>query len=384
MKFVNAFTCGWLLAGSLLCGSAFAADVNVGFISALSGPNAGYGITLLKGAKAAISVVSKVNGRTLNLISLDDGSETTLDTRDARKLVSENKVDILVGGSSVAGNLAIAAVGYETETPLIATSPIRLPEGQRGWTITVTAPASMMLKAVVDEMKKSGVHTVGYIGFADAWGDLAYAELLKYAADANIKIVANERYARTDVSVTGQVLRVMSKHPDAIITGTAGSAGAIAYRTLAERGYRGKIYGTHGIVNSDFLRLAGKSVEGLIVPAPPGLVAEQLPADNPIRKSVMDFRAHYQAVNGEAARDAFASIPWDVWQLIVNAISRIPVGIEPGTHAFRVALRDALATSHEVVGSSGIYNFKPGDVYGVDERARVIVTVKNGAWKLLH
>ncbi|TAL75683.1 MAG: ABC transporter substrate-binding protein [Burkholderiaceae bacterium] len=367
-----------------VCSAANAADIKIGFISALTGPNAAEGIPYLKAAKTAIDMVPRAGGHTIKLITLNDNSDISQDVRDARKLISDDNVDVLISGSSVAGNLAVIAVGRETETPQIVMSPVHLPEERRGWTFSVSQPASMMLKGVVDEMRRAGVHTVGFIGFSDAWGDLAYSELVKNAAADGLKVVANERYARSDVSVTGQVLKVMAAHPDAVITGTVGSAAALPYVELAARGYRGKIYGTHGNVNADFVRLAGKSINGLVVPAPPGVVAEQLPENNPIRKVALAFQHKYKEVNGEPVRDTFAMQSQDAWLLIANAASRVPASLQPGTKAYRVALRDALATTRNVVGTLGVYDFKPGEVYGVDTRARVIVKLENGSWELQH
>jgi branched-chain amino acid transport system substrate-binding protein len=240
-----------------------------------------------------------------------------------------------------------------------------------------------MVGAVVERMKKSGVKTVGYIGFSDAWGDLVYDSLTKAADAAGIKVLTNERFARADTSVTGQVLKVVAARPDAVITGTSGTPGALPYRALAERGYKGPIFGTHALINPDFVRVGGESVEGLLAPTGPVIVAEQLPADNPIRKVSLDFRAAYPKAHGAAPTDAFSAYSFDAWLLFADAAQRAAAKAEPGTPAFRLALRDAIVSTKELVGTHGVYNFKADNRYGSDERSRVMVKLEKGQWKLV-
>ena len=232
-------------------------------------------------------------------------------------------------------------------------------------------------------MKKSGAKTVGYIGFADASGDLFHDALVKSAATAGIKVVTNERYARTDASVMGQVLRIAALKPDAVLDGGTGTPGALPVLALAERGYKGLVYGTHGLINPDFVRVAGASAQGLLAPTGPVIVAEQLPANHPVRKVALDFRAAYERAHGAAPNDAFSAYAFDAWLVMADAVARAVAKAEPGTPAFRAALRDAIVSGNEVVGSHGVYNFRPDSRYGVDERARVMVRLEQGQWKLV-
>jgi branched-chain amino acid transport system substrate-binding protein len=240
-----------------------------------------------------------------------------------------------------------------------------------------------MVDAVVERMKRNGVKTVGYIGFSDAWGDLVYDALMKAAGPAGIKVVSNERYARADSSVTGQVLKIVALHPDAVMTGGAGTPGALPFLALAERGFKGGVYGQHGLINPDFIRVAGAAGNGALMPTGPVIVAEQLPADYPTRKIALEFRQAFQKVNNAPSTDAFSAYSFDGYLVFADAATRaMATKAEPGTAQFRVALRDAIMTTKEVVGTHGVFNFKAGDLYGVDNRARVIVKLENGQWKL--
>ncbi|MCW5660394.1 MAG: ABC transporter substrate-binding protein [Burkholderiaceae bacterium] len=371
-----------LATGALAFAAAtLAADLKVGLSVSLSGPNSSLGIPYAKGMQAAVAYKPEINGRKVQLIVLDDGSDPTNAGRNARKLVEEEKVDILMGSSGVPATIAISQVGRESKTPMIGLSPISLPPAESDWTVTVAQPPQLMIDAVVARMKRDGVKTVGYIGFTDAWGDLVYNSLMKAAEPAGIKVVTNERYARSDQSVTGQVLKIVAARPDAVMTGGSGTPGALPYLALAERGFKGGVYGQHGLINPDFVRVAGASANGSYMPTGPVIVAEQLPNDYPTKKLALDFRSTFQKVNNAPTTDAFSAYSFDAYMVFADAVARAKG--EPGSAAFRQSLRDAIFSAKEVIGTHGVYNFKQGNLYGVDERARVIVKLEGGQWKLV-
>lgn len=367
-----------------LAASTLAADLKVGLSVSLSGPNSSLGIPYAKGMQAALAYKGEIGGRKVQLIVLDDASDPTTAGRNARKLIEEDKVDVLMGTSGVPAAIAMAQVGKEAKAPMIGLSPISIDPADNPWVMTVAQPTQLMVEAVVERMKRNGVKTVGYIGFTDAWGDLVYNALIKAAEPAGIKVLTNERYARADASVTGQILKIVALRPDAVMTGGAGTPGALPFLALAERGFKGGVYGQHGLINPDFIRVAGAAGNGALMPTGPVIVAEQLPADHPTRKMALDFRAVFQKVNNAPSTDAFSAYSFDGWLVFADAAARAlqATKAEPGTAEFRLALRDAIMSVKEVVGTHGVYNFKPGNLYGVDNRARVIVKLENGQWKL--
>ncbi len=370
-------------AGAMvIAAGAAAADLKVGLSVSLSGPNSSLGIPYAKGMQAALAYKPEINGRKVQLIVLDDASDPSTAGRNARKLIEDDKVDILMGSSGVPASVAMAQVGKEAKTPMIGLSPLALDPNENPWVVTVAQPPQLMIDAVVERMKRNGVKTVGYIGFSDSWGDLVYGALNKAAEPAGIKVVSNERYARADASVTGQVLKIVALRPDAVMTGGAGTPGALPFLALAERGFKGGVYGQHGLINPDFIRVAGAAGSGALMPTGPVIVAEQLPAEYPTKKMALDFKAVFQKVNNAPSTDAFSAYSFDSWLVFADAASRAMGKAEPGTPEFRVALRDAIMSTKEVVGTHGVYNFKPGSLYGVDTRARVIVKLDNGQWKL--
>lgn len=372
---------GTITLAAGLASTAWSADLKVGFVTSLSGPGSSIGIPYAKGIQAAAAFKPEVGGRKIQLIQLDDASDPSTAARNARKLIDDEKVDVLIGTSGVPGSMAIAAVARESKTPMIGITPLSFAAEDGAWTVTVAQPVPLMVSAVVDSMKRAGVKTVAYIGFSDSWGDLVYDALQKSAGPAGIKIVTNERYARADSSVAGQVLKMVAARPDAVITGGSGTPGALPYLALAERGFKGPIYGTHALINPDFIRVSGASAQGLLAPTGPVIVAEQLPASNPTRKVTMDFRAAFQKAHGVPTTDAFSAYTFDAWLVLADAAARAKG--EPGTPQYRAALRDAILSTKELVGTHGVYNFKPGATSGADERARVVVKLDKGQWKLV-
>jgi len=362
--------------------AAHAADIKVGVILPLSGPVAAQGLSTVEGIKAGAQYQNSVNGHQLKIIQLDDASNPSMTTRNARKLVSQDNVDVLIGTSSVPGAMALATVSREEKTPLVSFTPIELKDDAAAWAVTTTQSGDTMVSAVVDEMKRNGVKTVGYIGFADAWGDVAYAALQKHAKEAGIEVVANERYARADNSVAAQVLKVMAAKPDAVLGGGAGTPGALPYIGLHERGYKGAIYGTHAILSPEFVKLVGEAGEGLLVPTGPALVGSQLPADNPSKAIIDEYSKAYKAAHGEDPYDVFSAYAFDAWLVVVEAAKRVPADIQPGTSEYRTALRDAIKSTAKLAGTEGVFSYAPDTAYGVDKSSVVIVKLEKGHWTL--
>ncbi len=373
-----------VVAASLGFAAAAQAEITVGFITSQSGPGSSIGVLYDRGMKAAVEYASSIGAEKIKLIQLDDGSDPSAATRNARKLVEENKVDLLIGTSTAASTSAMVPIANELKVPMIAISPISVAANDAGdrWAIVMPQPPTLMVKVVVDRMKRDGVKQFAYIGFSDAWGDLVYNGAQKPAEADGLKILTNERYARTDTSVTGQVLKMMATKPDAVLLGGAATQGALPPLALTERGYKGPLYGTPALLNTDFIRVGGKSVEGVQVSAGPVIVAEQLPDSHFSKKISMDFRAAYQKANGMPTSDGFSAYSFDAWLVFLDAAKRaMATGAKPGTPEFRVALKNAIFSTKDLVGTHAIYNYKPTDSYGVDERALVMVRLVNGQWK---
>jgi branched-chain amino acid transport system substrate-binding protein len=370
------------VAAALLAATLAQADINVGVSVSATGPAASLGIP----EKNTIALLPKsIAGQKVNYIVLDDATDTTAAVSNARKLVSEHKVDVILGSTTTPNTLAMTDVAVESQTPLISMAAsariIEPMDAKRKWVFKTPQNDIAMSLAIAEHMAAAGVQTVGFIGFNDAYGEGWYQEFSKAAALKKIKIVGNERYARPDTSVTGQVLKLMAAKPDAVLVAGAGTPAALPQKTLKERGYAGKYYQTHGVANADFLRVGGKDVEGTFLPAGPVLVAEQLPASHPVKKSALAYVAAYEAANGKGSVSTFGAHAWDAGLLMANAVPTALKKAQPGTPEFRAALRDALEATKELPGAHGIFSMTPNDHLGLDQRARVMVKIENGAWK---
>jgi len=361
------------------------ADLNVGVVVSATGPAASLGIP----EKNTIALMpTRIGGEKVNYIVLDDASDTTTAVKNTRKLLTEDKVDVIIGSTITPNSLAMIDIVAEAETPMISMAAsariVDTANPKVKWVFKTPQNDIQMSTAIVEHMTNAGVKTVAFIGFADAYGEGWYQEFSKIAEARKLKIVANERYNRADTSVTGQVLKVIAAKPDAVLVAGSGTPAALPQKTLKERGYKGAYYQTHGVANKDFLRICGKDCEGTLLPAGPVLVAAQLPADNPIKMVAMDYVGRYEAAHGKGSSWTFVAQAWDAGLMLQNAVPVALKKAKPGSKVFKLALRDALEGLKNVTVSHGIMNMSPQDHLGFDQRARVMVQVVNGDWKLIQ
>jgi branched-chain amino acid transport system substrate-binding protein len=358
------------------------AQIKVGVTVASTGPAASLGIP----ERNTVSLLpTEIAGQKVEYIVLDDGTDTTAAVRNMRKLITDDKVDVVVGTSVTPGSLAMVDVAGETQTPMIsvaANARIVAPvEGARQWVFKTPQNDQLMAGALADAMVKHGIKTLGFIGYNDAYGE-GWLNVMKEAAEAKgIKMVAVERYARNDTSVTGQVLKLVAAKPDGILVAGSGTPVALPQSELKNRGYKGIMYQTHGAANNDVLRVCGKDCNDMYLPAGPLLVADQLPDDNPVKKTALDYKTKYEAKYGPGTINTFGGHMWDAGLLIEAAVpAALKTGAKPGTAEFRKALRDALEQVKDLPVSQGVFTMSPTDHAGLDERARVMVKVVDGKW----
>lgn len=359
------------------------ADINVGVTLSATGPAASLGIP----EKNTIALLpTKIAGQKVNYIVLDDASDTTTAVKNTRKLISENKVDVIIGSTITPNSLAMVDVVAEAETPMIsmaASARIIDPANPKTkWVFKTPQNDTHMATAIIEHMTNNNVKTVAFIGFNDAYGEGWYQEFAKIAEARKIKLVANERYNRADTSVTGQVLKIVTAKPDAVLIAGSGTPAALPQVVLQERKFAGKYYQTHGVANNDFLRIGGKNVEGTFLPAGPMLVASQLPNDNPVKKSATTYIQKYEAAYGKGNIATFGGHAWDAGLLLEAAVPAALKKGQPGSKEFRAALRDSLEGVKGLAGAHGVFDMSPTDHLGFDQRARVMVEIKNGAWVL--
>jgi branched-chain amino acid transport system substrate-binding protein len=371
-----------LLATAMALGlSASAqAQIKIGAILSISGPAAAMGV----GYKGAFDLFpTEIAGQKVEYIIRDDATDASTAYTIAQKMISEDHVDAFIGPSLTASDAAVAPLANQAKVPMLAMAPYEYDPRKQPYTFNDAQPLSLMVAAVFKYMQQHDVKTIGYIGFSDGWGDQVLASTKASASADGIRILADERYARTDTTCEAQALKLISTHPQAVMMGNSATPAALPVVALRHRGYKGAIYGNHGIVSPAFIKVGGTAVEGVIAVTSPVVVADELPAANPIKPVATTFVKDYTTKIGGGV-GPFAGYSYDAFLLLQSAIPEALKAGKPGTEAFRVALRDALEKTHELVGVSGIYTMSPTDHNGQDARAAVLVEVKDGAWRAIQ
>jgi branched-chain amino acid transport system substrate-binding protein len=367
-----------------LASTAATAQVKIGLIASSSGPTAVVGIPQ---KNTAALLPKKIGDLTIEYIVLDDASDPTQSVMDVKKLLSEYRIDALIGPSGSPNAVGIVQFMAESGTPMLApvgTTAVVLPmDDKKRWVFKTTQNDQLISDALVAHMVKTGVKTVGFIGFNDPYGENWYAVFNAQAQKAGIKIVASERYVRADTSVTGQVAKLMAAKPDAVLVAAAGGPTVLPQTTLVDAGYKGRIYQTHGAAAPDFLRMGGAKVEGTVLAASLMLVLPEIPDTTASKPVAQEYISAYEKMYGSKPATFGANV-YDAGLLLQRALPEAAKRGKPGTPEFRAALRDALEATRELVGTQGVYNMSPADHSGFDERGRVLITVKDGNWRLLR
>ena len=367
--------------GALAASGTAQAQIKLGAILSISGPGAAMGV----GYKGAFDLFpTEIAGQKVEYIIRDDATDASTGYTIAQKMISEDHVDAIIGPSLTATDAAVAPLANQAKVPMLAMAPYEYDPQKQPYTFNDAQPLSLMVSAVFKYMQQHGVKDIGYIGFSDGWGDQVLGATKQVAGDDGIKILADERYARTDTTCEAQVLKLISTHPQAVMMGNSATPATLPVVALRHRGFKGGIYGNHGIVSPAFIKVGGTAVEGVIAATSPVVVADQLPDSNPVKQVAAKFAKDYTAKFPGQGVGPFAGYSYDAFLLLNNAIPEALKSAKPGTEAFRVALRDALEKTHEVVGVSGVYTMSPTNHNGQDARAAVLVEVKDGAWRAIQ
>ncbi len=362
------------LAATVACSAALA-DINIGVSLALTGPGSGLGIPMQNQLKLFPKTIA---GEKVNLIVLDDATDPGKGSANARRFVTEDKVDVIFGSCITAVAAAMTDIAAEAGTVQVAGSPVGVPAGKDKWLFRLPQSNTVMGHAVVEHMKKQGVKTIGFLGYTDAYGEQWLKEITPQLDKAGIKIVATERFARTDTSVTPQALKINAANPDAVLIVASGSGAAMPQLGMVERGYKGKIYQTHAAATQDLMRVGGKAVEGTFVVSGPAVIAEQLPDSHPSKKVSMDFVNKFEAANGPKSRNQFAGHAYDFQVTMEKVLPAALKKAKPGTPEFRAAIRDGIEGMGRTVFAHGVMNWTKDDHWGYTMETGVMLKVVDG------
>ncbi len=352
-------------------------EITIGITITTTGPAAALGIP----ERNALDFVPKeIGGVPLKVIVLDDGGDPTNATTNARRFVTESKADIIMGSSITPATIAVSNVANEAGIPHIGLAPFPITPDRAKWSVSMPQPIPIMGKVIYEHMKANNIKTVGYIGYSDSYGDLWFNDFKMQAVPMGMTMVDEERFARPDTSVAGQVLKLVAANPDAVLIGASGTAAALPQTALRERGYKGLIYQTHGAASMDFIRIGGKAAEGVLMASGPVMSPETQPDTALTKKPGLALNTAYEAKYGPNSRSQFAGHSYDAFEVLKRVVPVALKTAKPGTGEFRDAIRQALLTEREIACSQGVYNFTEKDRYGLDDRSRIILTVKDGKY----
>ncbi|MBN8984920.1 MAG: ABC transporter substrate-binding protein, partial [Rhizobiales bacterium] len=319
------------LPGLVAPAQAQSNEIVVGISVTTTGPAAALGIP----ERNALEFVPKeIGGVPLKVIVLDDGGDPTAATNNARRFVTESKADIIMGSSTTPPSIAMSTVANEAAVPHFGLAPFPITPERAKWSVSMPQPIPIMGKVLYEHMKKNNVKTVGYIGYSDSYGDLWFNDLKNQAVPMGIKIVDEERFARPDTSVTGQALKLIAANPDAILIGASGTAAALPQSTLRDRGYKGLIYQTHGAASMDFIRIAGKAAEGVLMASGPVMDPEGQDDSALTKKPGLELNKAYEAKHGANSRSQFAGHSFDAFKVLERVVPVALKSAKPGTPEF--------------------------------------------------
>src|SRR5712672_4103456 len=352
-------------------------EIVIGISISTTGPAAALGIP----ERNALDFVPKeIGGVPLKLIVLDDGGDPTAATTNARRFVTESRADIIMGSCITPPTIAVSTVTNEAAIPHFGLAPFPINEARMKWSVDLPQSIPIMGKVLYEHMKANNIKTVGYIGYSDSYGDLWVNDFKAQAVPLGLSMVDEERFARPDTSVAGQVLKLVAANPDAVLIGASGTAAGLPQAELRERGYKGLIYQTHGAASMDFIRIAGKAAEGVIMASGPVMSPETQPDSALTKKPGLALNTAYEAKYGPNSRSQFAGHSYDAFEVLKRVVPVALKTAKPGTAEFRDAIRQAFLTEREIAASQGVYNFTEKDRYGLDDRSRIILTVKDGKY----
>lgn len=371
------YTLPIVLGMTALAGTA-AADIKVGVVASMTGPGSSYGTVTKQTYEVA---VQEIDGEKVTYYFMDDGSDPSRAVQNVRKMAQEENVDILVGFNGVQIPRAVQPLLSEFKLPAIAGAPLTLTGKDAEWFISVVQPVQNWMIPVVDSMAAAGVKTVGFIGYADSWGDDTLKALKTVGASKGIEVVVEERYARGDTSTTPQMLKIFAQRPDAIFVGAGGTGAALPSLDLERLGYDGRIYHTNAVATPQFLKVAGTAAEGNFAVTGPLTVVDKLEDGHPSKALALDFIERFNAKHATEGVDVIAGYNFDASILFEAAARQALKTAKPGTPEFREALRSAMHSLSGVVGVTASFNYKEGSSDGVGPEATIVVTAKDGAWQ---
>lgn len=360
---------------------AYAADpIRVGVVISVTGPAAFLGDPQLKTLQLYVEKINKeggVLGRPLELVQYDDGGDAAKANSFAKRLIENDKVDIILGGSSTGSTMAMVPLAEKAETPFISfAGAVVIVEPTRKWVFKTPHTDRMAAEKVFEDMKKRGITKVALLSETSGFGQSGRKETQAVASKYGITLVADETYGPKDTDVTAQLTKIKgTPGVESVFVFGFGQAPAVVTKNYAQLGMTIPLYQSHGVASDEYLRLSGPAANGVRIPSPALLVYDKLASSDPQQKVVSDYAKTY-ALRWKEHPSTFGGYAYDGLLIAVDAVKRAG-----GTDKAKV--RDAIEKTKGFVGTSGIFNMSPADHMGLDRSAFRMLEARNGEWVLV-
>ena len=374
-----------LVAGTALVLGAFGAiaaePIKIGSVLSVTGPAAFLGDPELKTLQLYVDDINKkggVIGRPLQLVHYDDGSDANKANSFAKRLIEDDKVDILVGGTTTGSTMSMVPLAEKSGTPFVSLAgAVVIIEPVKKFVFKTPHTDRMAAEKVFEDMKKRGITKVALLSETSGFGASGKKETEAVAGKYGITLVANETYGPKDTDMSPQLTKIKgTPGVQAVFVFGLGQGPAIVTKNYKQLGITLPLYQSHGVASDEYLKLAGPAAEGVRLPSPAQLIPEKLPASDPQKPVVTAYENAYKAAYKQDV-STFGGYAYDGLMLAVDAIKR-------ANSTDKAKVRDALESTKGFVGTSGTFNMSPTDHMGLDLSAFRMLEVKGGDWVIVQ
>ncbi len=355
--------------------------IKIGSVLSVTGPASFLGEPEEKTLKMYVDKVNAeggVNGKKLELIVYDDGGDANKARTFATRLVEDDKVVAMVGGSITGTSMAMIPVFEEAKIPFISLGgAIEIVEPVRKFVYKTPHTDRMACLKIFEDMRARKITKIGIISSTDGFGKSMREQCLKAAKEGGVEFIADETHGPGDADMTPQLTRIKNTPGiQALIHTGFGRHGAVVTRNVRQVGLTIPFYQNHGVASKSYIELSGEAANGVRLPAAALLVAEKLPDNDPQKPVVLAYKQHYEKTTGQPV-STFGGHAYDGFFILVEAMKRAK-STDP------VKINEEIEKTKGFIGTGGIVNMSPTDHLGLDLSAFKMLEIKNGDWKLVQ
>lgn len=355
--------------------------IKIGTVLSVTGPAAFLGEPEDKTLKIYVDKVNQeggVGGKKLELVAYDDGGDASKARTFATRLVEDDKVVAMVGGSITGTSLAMIPVFEEAKIPFISLAgAIEIIEPVRKFVFKTPHTDRMACEKIYEDLRARKITKIGIISSTDGFGKSMRDQCLKTAKAGGVEFVADETHGPRDADTTPQLTKIKNTPGiQALIHTGFGQHGAVVTRNVRQIGLSIPFYQNHGVASKSYIELSGEAANGVRLPAAALLLAEKLPDGDPQKPVVVAYKQTYEKATGQPV-STFGGHAYDGFFILVEAMKRAGT-----TDSVKIA--EEIAKTKGFVGTGGIVTMSPTDHLGLDLSAFKMLEIKNGDWTVVQ